>query len=75
VHGAFSGETGIFIYPGYEFRVVDALITNFHLPQSSLLMLLSALAGHRFVMEAYQAAIEAGYRFYSYGDAMLVSRG
>jgi S-adenosylmethionine:tRNA ribosyltransferase-isomerase len=72
---AFSGETGIFIYPGYEFRVVDALITNFHLPQSSLLMLVSALAGHRFVMEAYQAAIEAGYRFYSYGDAMLVSRG
>jgi S-adenosylmethionine:tRNA ribosyltransferase-isomerase len=66
------GEAEIFIYPGYQFRIVDALLTNFHLPQSSLLMLVCALAGRDFVMRAYRHAVEAGYRFYSYGDCMLV---
>ena len=68
----FSGFTNIFIYPGYDFKVVDVLITNFHLPKSTLLMLVSAFAGRDFVMEAYQKAIEERYRFYSYGDAMLI---
>ncbi len=67
-----SGEADIFIYPGYRFRVVDAMLTNFHLPQSTLLMLVSAFGGKEFVMSAYRHAIEAGYRFYSYGDCMLV---
>ena len=66
------GETRLFISPGYRFRVVDALVTNFHLTRSTLLMLVSALAGHANVMAAYGAAIEKGYRFYSYGDAMAV---
>jgi S-adenosylmethionine:tRNA ribosyltransferase-isomerase len=66
------GETEIFIYPGFEFKVVDNLITNFHLPRSTLLMLVSALAGHENIMRAYQHAIENTYRFYSYGDAMLI---
>lgn len=68
------GETDIFITPGFEFRVVDALLTNFHLPKSTLLMLISALAGHAQVMALYRHAIEARYRFFSYGDAMLLAR-
>lgn len=68
----FTGETDIFIYPGYQFRCVDALITNFHAPRSTLLMLISALAGYALVMEAYQAAIKEEYRFLSYGDAMFI---
>ncbi len=71
---AGSGRTGIFIYPGYEFKTVDALLTNFHLPKSTLLMLVSALAGRRRMMAAYEYAIEQGYRFYSYGDAMFIRR-
>ena len=66
------GVTSLFIHPGHEFRVVDALVTNFHLPRSSLLMLVAAFAGRERVLAAYQQAIAAGYRFYSYGDAMLV---
>lgn len=69
----FSGETSIFIYPGYEFRCVDVLITNFHLPGSSLIMLVSAFAGLSETMAAYQEAIARRYRFYSYGDAMLIN--
>jgi S-adenosylmethionine:tRNA ribosyltransferase-isomerase len=67
-----GGETRLFIHPGHEFRLVDALITNFHLPKSSLLMLVAAFAGRDFVLAAYRAAVAEGYRFYSYGDAMLV---
>jgi S-adenosylmethionine:tRNA ribosyltransferase-isomerase len=67
-----SGWTGIFIYPGYRFRVVDALVTNFHLPRSSLLMLTSAFAGRDLVLEAYREAARLRYRFYSFGDAMLI---
>ena len=69
---ARAGTTDIFIYPGYEFRAVHALLTNFHLPQSTLLMLVSALAGREFVLRAYAEAIRERYRFYSYGDCMLV---
>lgn len=69
---AGGGEAGIFIYPGYEFRVVGALLTNFHLPQSTLLMLVCAMGGKKRVMEAYQHAVENRYRFYSYGDCMFV---
>jgi S-adenosylmethionine:tRNA ribosyltransferase-isomerase len=69
---AGRGEADVFIYPGYEFRIVDALLTNFHLPQSTLLMLVCALGGKELVMGAYRHAVEAGYRFYSYGDCMLV---
>ena len=65
-------DTEIFIYPGYKFKCVDALITNFHLPQSTLLMLVSALAGKEFVMEAYRQAVEEKYRFFSFGDAMFI---
>jgi S-adenosylmethionine:tRNA ribosyltransferase-isomerase len=68
----FSGETDIFIYPGYRFRVVDALVTNFHLPESTLLMLVSAFAGREQVLGAYRHAVEQRYRFFSYGDAMFV---
>ena len=68
------GETDIFITPGFEFRVVDRLVTNFHLPKSTLLMLVSAFAGHAHVRALYRHAIEARYRFFSYGDAMLLSR-
>ena len=68
----FSGETDIFIYPGYEFRVIDALVTNFHLPESTLLMLVSAFAGYEHVMAAYRHAVAEKYRFFSYGDAMLI---
>ncbi|MBB5213292.1 tRNA preQ1(34) S-adenosylmethionine ribosyltransferase-isomerase QueA [Microbulbifer hydrolyticus] len=69
-----QGETDIFIYPGYSFKVVDRLITNFHLPESTLLMLVSAFAGYRNTMRAYAAAVENKYRFFSYGDAMLIER-
>jgi S-adenosylmethionine:tRNA ribosyltransferase-isomerase len=69
-----QGDTDIFITPGFEFRVVDALVTNFHLPRSTLMMLVSALAGHAQVMALYRHAIEARYRFFSYGDAMLLAR-
>jgi S-adenosylmethionine:tRNA ribosyltransferase-isomerase len=68
----FSGDTRLFIYPGFEFRMVDAMVTNFHLPESSLLMLVSAFAGHGAVMRAYAHAVAERYRFFSYGDAMLV---
>ena len=68
-----SGEADIYIYPGYEFKVVDALITNFHLPESTLLMLVSAFAGREFVLGAYREAVSRGFRFYSYGDAMFIS--
>mgnify|MGYP000861972299 CR=1 FL=1 len=67
-----SGWTEIFIYPGYEFKVLDCLITNFHLPESTLLMLVSALAGREHVLEAYEEAVKMGYRFFSFGDAMLI---
>ncbi len=67
-----AGETQIFIYPGYEFRVTDALLTNFHLPQSTLIMLVSALAGKDLIMRAYDEAVREGYRFFSYGDCMLI---
>lgn len=70
---AGSGEADIYIYPGYHFNVVDALITNFHLPESTLLMLVSALAGREYVLEAYREAVSRGFRFYSYGDAMFIS--
>ncbi len=69
---AQSGETDIFIYPPYRFRVVDCLLTNFHLPCSTLLMLVSAFAGREFLLRAYQEAIRERYRFYSYGDCMLI---
>lgn len=71
---AGSGSTALFITPGYPFQVVDALLTNFHLPRSTLLMLVSAFAGRERVLAAYEEAIREGYRFYSYGDAMLVER-
>jgi len=67
------GETAIFIYPGYRFRVVDALVTNFHLPESTLLMLVAAFAGRERVLEAYRHAVEQRYRFFSYGDAMFLT--
>ena len=64
--------TNIFIYPPYQFRAVDLLLTNFHLPRSTLLILVSALAGREFLLRAYQEAIRERYRFYSYGDCMLI---
>ncbi len=70
----FCGDTQLFITPGFEFRCVDAMITNFHLPESTLMMLVCAFAGYEVMMAAYQVAIEQGYRFYSYGDAMFVTR-
>ncbi len=75
-HGAvrpYRGETSLFITPGFAFRVADALLTNFHLPQTTLLMLVSAFAGSGFLRQAYEEAVRARYRFYSYGDAMLIS--
>ena len=69
---AGSGETDIFIYPGYEFKVVEALITNFHLPKSTLVMLVSALASKEFILHAYEVAVEEKYRFFSFGDAMFI---
>ena len=68
----FAGETQIFIFPGYRFSSIDGLITNFHLPQSTLLMLVSALAGREYILDAYRHAVEQRYRFFSYGDAMLI---
>lgn len=70
----FQGETQIFIYPGYPFKVVDALVTNFHLPESTLVMLVAAFAGYRHTMAAYAHAVENRYRFFSYGDAMFITR-
>ena len=70
----YRGDTDIFIYPGYRFKCVDALVTNFHLPESTLLMLVSAFAGKDHVMAAYAAAIEQQYRFFSYGDAMFMTK-
>lgn len=69
----YQGETEIFIYPSYRFKVVDALVTNFHLPESTLLMLVSAFAGYKNTMRAYQAAVDEKYRFFSYGDAMFIT--
>ncbi|MEO9654845.1 tRNA preQ1(34) S-adenosylmethionine ribosyltransferase-isomerase QueA [Marinomonas sp.] len=69
-----QGDTSIFIYPGYEFKTVDAMVTNFHLPESTLIMLISAFAGYDHVMAAYKAAVEKEYRFFSYGDAMFITR-
>ena len=69
-----SGDTALFIYPGYAFRVVDAMVTNFHLPESTLLMLVCAFAGQEQVLAAYRHAVEQRYRFFSYGDAMYVTR-
>jgi S-adenosylmethionine:tRNA ribosyltransferase-isomerase len=69
----FQGDTSIFIYPGYRFRSVDAMLTNFHLPESTLLMLVSAFAGRELIMAAYAEAIAQGYRFFSYGDAMFIT--
>jgi len=73
--GARSGETDLFVYPGFRFRVVDRLLTNFHLPRSSLLMLVAAFAGLENIRRAYAHAIAERYRFFSYGDAMLIERG
>ena len=70
----FNGETNLFIYPGYEFKVVDLMITNFHLPKSSLLMLVSAFIGHQEMHQLYQTAVKERYRFLSYGDAMLLTK-
>ena len=69
---AKSGWTEIFIYPGYNFKIIDGLITNFHLPESTLVMLVSALAGREQVLAAYDAAVKERYRFFSFGDAMLI---
>jgi len=78
VHGGkldtYFGDTNIFIYPGYQFNVVDAMVTNFHLPESTLIMLVSAFAGQENIMGAYHTAIEQKYRFFSYGDAMFLTR-
>lgn len=70
----FFGDTRIFIYPGYHYQVVDALVTNFHLPESTLIMLVSAFAGYRHTMDAYRQAVAEQYRFFSYGDAMFITR-
>jgi S-adenosylmethionine:tRNA ribosyltransferase-isomerase len=69
----YQGETDIFIYPGYQFKVVDGLVTNFHLPESTLLMLVCAFSGYSSIMRAYREAVSQGYRFFSYGDAMLLT--
>ncbi len=69
---AYEGPTGLYILPGYTFRAVDGMITNFHLPRSTLIMLVSAFAGRERVLAAYEAAKREGYRFYSFGDAMVV---
>jgi S-adenosylmethionine:tRNA ribosyltransferase-isomerase len=68
----YEGSTKLFILPGYKFKIVDAMMTNFHLPKSSLIMLVSAFAGHERILETYKTAVEEGYRFYSFGDAMLI---
>jgi S-adenosylmethionine:tRNA ribosyltransferase-isomerase len=69
---AGSGDADIFIYPGFQFKVVDAMLTNFHLPKSSLLMLVSAFAGRENVLKAYDDAVKSRYRFFSYGDCMFI---
>ena len=69
---AAEGDTSIFIYPGYTFKVLDGLVTNFHLPESTLVMLVSALAGRERILEAYRIAVEEKYRFFSFGDAMYI---
>ena len=69
---ATSGWTNIFIYPGYKFKCIDALITNFHLPESTLIMLVSALAGREHILNAYNTAVKQRYRFFSFGDAMFI---
>jgi S-adenosylmethionine:tRNA ribosyltransferase-isomerase len=69
----YEGDTDIFIYPGYQYRQVDALVTNFHLSESTLLMLVSAFAGYRHIMQAYKEAVASRYRFFSYGDAMWMT--
>ena len=69
---AVESDTGIFIYPGYKFKCIDGLITNFHLPQSTLLMLVSAFAGKEYIMKAYEEAVKEKYRFFSFGDAMII---
>ena len=69
---ATGGWTNIFIYPGYRFKVMDALVTNFHLPESTLIMLVSALAGREHVLSAYKEAVKERYRFFSFGDAMFI---
>ena len=69
---AFNRDTDLFIYPGYRWRVVDAMITNFHLPKSTLLMMISAFAGREHVLNAYEIAKREGYRFFSFGDAMFI---
>ena len=68
-----AGWTSIYIYPGYRFKVLDALITNFHLPESTLIMLVSAFAGREHVLAAYEEAVREKYRFFSFGDAMFIS--
>lgn len=73
INGKLEGETRLFIYPPFNFKIVDAMITNFHLPKSTLLMLVAAFAGYDFIMEAYREAIEKRYRFYSFGDAMFIT--
>jgi S-adenosylmethionine:tRNA ribosyltransferase-isomerase len=70
----FSGDTRLFITPGFEFRVVDAMLTNFHLPRSTLIMMISAFAGREFILDAYAHAVQQRYRFFSYGDAMLIRK-
>ena len=70
---ATGGWTNIYIYPGYSFKVMDALVTNFHLPESTLIMLVSALAGREHVLAAYEEAVRERYRFFSFGDAMFIS--
>jgi S-adenosylmethionine:tRNA ribosyltransferase-isomerase len=72
VVGPYSAATGLYILPGFEFKAVDALITNFHLPRSTLLMLVSAFAGRETILAAYAEAVQRAYRFYSFGDAMLI---
>jgi S-adenosylmethionine:tRNA ribosyltransferase-isomerase len=69
---AFDGPTNLFILPGYKFQLVEAMITNFHLPRSTLIMLVSAFAGRETILNAYELAKRSGYRFYSFGDAMLI---
>ena len=70
----FFSDTDIFIYPGYQFQLIDAMLTNFHLSESTLIMLVSAFAGKENVMDAYQKAIDQQYRFFSYGDAMFIEK-
>ena len=67
-----EGDTSIFIYPGYKFKCIDSLITNFHLPESTLIMLVSTLAGKEFIMNAYNEAVKEEYKFFSFGDAMII---